>query len=46
MKWIFILLTQIFLYAQTGLEIAQMLDQKPAPKDLSNTTRMILTNQD
>ena len=45
MKWIFILLTQIFLCAQTGLEIAQMLDQKPAPKDLSNTTRMILTNQ-
>jgi len=45
MKWIFILLTKIFLSAQTGLEIAQMLDQKPAPKDLSNMTRMILTNK-
>ena len=44
MKWIITILVPIFLYPQSGLEIAKMLDQKPAPKDLSNKTRMILTN--
>ena len=44
MKWILTILVPIFLYPQSGLEIAKMLDQKPAPKDLSNKTRMILTN--
>ena len=44
MKWILTFIIPIFLLAQTGLEIAQMLDQKPAPKDLINNARMILTN--
>ena len=44
MKWILTFIIPIFLLAQTGLEIAQMLDQKPAPKDLTNEARMILTN--
>ena len=44
MKWIFPFLTPIFLFAQTGHEIAQMLDQNYAPKDLINKARMILTN--
>ena len=44
MKWILTFTTPIFLVAQTGLEIAQMVDQKPAPKDLINKARMILTN--
>ena len=44
MKWILTVLAPIFLYPQSGIEIAKMLDQKSAPKDLSNKTRMILTN--
>ena len=44
MKWILIFTTPIFLLAQTGHEIAHMVDQKPAPKDLTNKARMILTN--
>jgi len=44
MKWTLTFITPIFLLSQTGLEIAQMVDQKPAPKDLINKARMILTN--
>ena len=44
MKWILTFTTPIFLLAQTGHEIAHMVDQKPAPKDLTNKARMILTN--
>ena len=33
-----------FLFSQSGYEIAQMVDSKPTPKDLSNKTKMILTN--
>lgn len=40
---IFILLTGVLL-AQSGYEIAKMVDERPAPKDLTNTTKMILTN--
>jgi len=39
---IFILAT--FVFGQTGLEIAKMVDEKPTPKDMSNKTNMILTN--
>jgi len=31
-------------FGQTGIEIAKMVDAKPSPKDMSNTTRMVLTN--
>ena len=44
MKWMLLMLTPILLYSQSGLEIAKMLDRKSSPKDLSNRTRMILTN--
>ena len=44
MKWFLTIIIPIIMQAQSGLEIAEMLDQKPAPKDLSNKTRMILTN--
>ena len=40
---IFILLIGVLL-AQSGYEIAKMVDERLAPKDLSNTTTMILTN--
>lgn len=41
--FIVILLSQI-LHAQSGFDIAKMVDQRPIPKDLSNTTTMVLTN--
>ena len=44
MKGFFIIIMPIILQAQSGLEIAEMLDQQLSPKDLSNKTRMILTN--
>jgi len=33
-----------FGFGQSGFEIAKMVDEKPSPKDMSNTTRMVLTN--
>ncbi len=33
-----------FLFSQTGYEIAKMVDEKPTPFDMSNRTKMILTN--
>lgn len=41
------LLSFIFIsisFSQSGLEIAKMVDEKPTPKDLSNKTKMVLTN--
>jgi len=43
-----ILITLTFLsaiYSQTGLEIAKMVDEKPSPNDMSNETKMVLTNK-
>jgi outer membrane lipoprotein-sorting protein len=31
-------------FGQTGIEIAKMVDEKPTPKDMSNKTKMVLTN--
>ncbi len=31
-------------FGQTGLDIAKMVDEKPTPKDMSNKTKMVLTN--
>ncbi len=42
-----LLLSFIFIsisFSQSGLEIAKMVDEKPTPKDLSNKTKMVLTN--
>ena len=44
MKWFLSFLTPFFLFSQSGVEIATSLDQKLAPKDLSNKAKMILTN--
>ena len=33
-----------YLLGQSGLEIAKMIDDRPTPKDMSNKTKMILTN--
>tara|TARA_B100000029_G_scaffold325373_1_gene317891 strand:- start:884 stop:1603 length:720 start_codon:yes stop_codon:yes gene_type:complete len=32
------------VWGQTGLEIAKMVDEKPTPRDMVNTTNMVLTN--
>ena len=32
------------IFSQTGFEIATMVDEKPTPMDMSNKTKMILTN--
>ena len=31
-------------WGQTGIEIAKMVDEKPTPRDMVNTTNMVLTN--
>jgi hypothetical protein len=43
-KRIILLLIISSAFGQTGIEIAKMVDAKPSPKDMSNTTRMVLTN--
>ena len=43
MKWFLSFLTPFFLFSQSGV-VALLLDQKLAPKDLSNKAKMILTN--
>jgi len=32
------------IFGQTGIEIAKMVDEKPIPIDMSNKTKMVLTN--
>ena len=44
MKWFLSFLIPFFLFSQSGVEIATLLDQKLVPKDLSNIAKMILTN--
>ena len=44
MKWFLSFLTPFFLFSQSGVEIATLLNQKSAPKDLNNKAKMILTN--
>jgi len=43
-KLILSLILSGLLFAQTGYEIARMVDEKPTPEDMSNKTNMILTN--
>ncbi|SVB21427.1 uncharacterized protein METZ01_LOCUS174281, partial [marine metagenome] len=43
-KLILSLILSGLLFAQTGYEIAKMMDEKPTPEDMSNKTNMILTN--
>lgn len=43
-KTIIVIIFSTFLFGQTGFEIAKMVDEKPTPKDMSNRTKMVLTN--
>ncbi|MCH7763139.1 MAG: outer membrane lipoprotein-sorting protein [Candidatus Marinimicrobia bacterium] len=43
-KTIIVIIFSTFLFGQTGYEIAKMVDEKPTPKDMSNRTKMVLTN--
>ena len=44
MKYFSIILLNYILHAQSGFDIAKMMDDKLIPKDLSNKTTMVLTN--
>ncbi len=44
-KTIFPLLLPIFLFAQTGLEIAEQVDNRKTPKDMTADLSMVLTNK-
>ena len=43
-KILIILTFMSSVFSQTGFEIAKMVDEKPTPMDMSNKTKMILTN--
>ncbi|MBT4554827.1 MAG: outer membrane lipoprotein-sorting protein, partial [Candidatus Marinimicrobia bacterium] len=44
-KPIIIILLIGYVFSQTGFEIAKLVDEKPSPDDMSNTTKMVLTNK-
>ena len=44
MKKIILILLPILVFSQSGRDIAEMIDNRPAPDDLINQTVMILTN--
>ena len=44
MKKIILMLFPILVFSQSGRDIAEMIDNRPAPNDLINKTVMILTN--
>ena len=44
MKMILLTLLMSSAWGQTGIEIAKMVDEKPTPRDMVNTTNMVLTN--
>ena len=39
-----LILTTSLILSQTGIEIARMVDTRKTPKDMSNVTKMVLTN--
>ena len=43
-KILIILTFMSSVFSQTGFEIAKMVDETPTPMDMSNKTKMILTN--
>ena len=43
-KILIILTFMSSVFSQTGFEIAKMVDERPTPMDMSNKTKMILTN--
>ncbi len=44
MKHVILIFSMNILFGQSGYEIAKMVDEKPTPKDMSNKTKMVLTN--
>ena len=44
MKMILLTLLMSSVWGQSGIEIAKMVDEKPTPRDMVNTTNMVLTN--
>ena len=44
MNKVFLFFCPLFIWTQSGAELAIMLDQKPSPKNLKNHLEMILTN--
>lgn len=44
MKYFLLYFYSAFLFGQTGLEVAKMVENRKTPNDQSNTTKMILTN--
>lgn len=44
MKYFLLYFYSAFLFGQTGLEVAKMVENRKKPNDQSNTTKMILTN--
>ncbi|MDP6611142.1 MAG: outer membrane lipoprotein-sorting protein [Candidatus Marinimicrobia bacterium] len=44
MRILLLLIMSSLAVGQSGQEIAKWVDEKPSPKDMSNTTKMILTN--
>ena len=44
MRLTILMLMSALLQGQTGRDIAKMVDEKVSPKDMSNTTKMVLTN--
>ena len=44
MKYSLLFLVPFIMQGQSGYDIARSMDMRPAPKDLSNKTNMILKN--
>ena len=44
MKYFLLYFYSVFLFGQTGLEVAKMVENRKIPNDQSNITKMILTN--
>ena len=44
MNKVFLFFCPLFIWTQSGAELAIMLDQKPSPKNLKNHLEMTLTN--
>ena len=44
MKYILFMMIPMLVFSQSGHEIAEMIDKRPSPKDLTNETEMVLIN--
>ena len=44
MRYLILHLIPVFIFSQSGQEIANMISNRPSPKDMTNKTEMVLTN--